>query len=281
MRKFSKTEEQILRELAEFQYLTTSQLVRLGVTKSKNSLYPVLRGLVNAQSPAIKKINYNVSPALGRLESIFYLTHVGVKFLLGLGLEADTIKFPKRKDVSFASDYKHRIWTVDFFISLKLWVNEQGYELQYFYYYFEQSSGSNRNNKGGISLADTRIDINAKGIGYIQPDGIFLVDRGDETPIFGLFEQHNGKNTKKLLEQLEAHRIAISTGAPSLKYDVQHNGEYIANRVFIVFENEGCMKATMRRISKEPVFEAFVKHFVSDTIADLLKHGLNFRFQIE
>lgn len=273
MLRISQGEERILRALARFQYLTSSQFVRLGAAKSKASIYPMLRRLCDTQKPSIAHIHYNGSPTTGRLESVYFLTAQGVKVLEGLGLENRSIKRPLRRDVSFSSDYHHRVWTVDFFIEALRFCEAQSYELGEFYYYFQQRSGSNRNNKGGRSLSDTRLDIEMKGYGSIIPDGVLLIRREPERPIFGLFEQHNGKDTGKLLRQLEGHRLAISEGLPSMKYNVRHEGKFVGNRVFVSFQREGCMQATMHRLAKDPSFQPFLGHFAFTLSSTLKEQG--------
>ena len=264
---YSKTEERVLQELAEFQYLTSSQFVRLGLTKTRKGIYPVLQKLSSGVKPEIGKINYNVNPVYGRPETVFYLTTKGAKHLIQQhGYEEDAIKRPKRSSVSFASDYHHRVWTVDFFIGIKLWCQEEGYTLRYFSYYFQQSGGSNRNNKGGKSLADNRIDVESGGIGYIIPDGVFIVDRPEQKPIFGLFEQHNGKDTAKFLRQVYAHTQAMLEGAPSIQYNVKYEGEYVGNRVYCQFEHESCLRAVQYRLDNRLILNLFQKHSLSRQI---------------
>lgn len=273
MLRISQREEEVLRALGQFQYLTVSQLLRLQVSSSKSSLYPLLRKLSESARPCIGKIHYTGSPTRGRLESIYYLSAYGAKQLLALGLTDVQIKRPLRRSVSFASDYFHRIWTVDFFIELALFARQRGYSLQDFHYYFQQRTGSNRHNKGGKSLSDTRLDIQTQGVGYIVPDGVFIVSRSPEKPFFGLFEQHNGSDTGKLLRQLEGHRVALTEGTPSLKYEVRHAGEYVGSRVFVCFERDGCMQAALHRLAKDERFHPFAEYFAFSTSENLKKEG--------
>lgn len=274
---YSKTDEAILRALARFQYLTSSQFVKLGITKTRKGIYPALKKLSESHNPEIGKIHYHINPIQGRLESVFYLTGAGARHLVTHhGYEESEIKRPKRTAVSFASDYHHRIWTVNFFITLSQWCEAKGYELKFFSYYFQQSSGSNRNNKGGTSLSDNRIDVESGGIGYIVPDGVAIIERPNEKPLFLLFEQHNGKDTRKFLKQVHGHVQAIVEGVPSMLYGVKHEGQYVANRVFCVFENDACMKAVMHRLAKSADFAPFMKHFCFQTVEELEKRGSEF-----
>jgi hypothetical protein len=101
------------------------------------------------------------------------------------------------------------------------------------------------------------------------PDGTGVIDRIDKTPIFFLFEQHNGKDTGKFLKQMHGHTEAIKSGSASLKYNVTHNGEHIANRVFCVFKNEACLKASKYRLAKSSDFEPFIDFFHFKSNEDL------------
>lgn len=254
-----------MHELAEFQYLTNSQLEKL-LDRSKSAVSRNMTALVNTFNPLVMRVDYLNNGKWGRNESIYYLSERGVKALESRGLDRERIKYPKRKVLAFNSDYFHRVRTVDFFVSLKKWSQSQSqsqaYELESFSYYFQQNSGSNRNNRGGQHLSDNRIDVEQDGVGYVVPDGIFMLRRGEQMPIFGLFEQHNGRDTGKLLRQIQAHCVAITHGVPSIAYDAKHEGEYIANRVFVSFEHEACMKATMYRLAKDEAFQPLRPLFV-------------------
>jgi hypothetical protein len=269
MRHFSATEQAILQSLALFQYLTATQCMKLGITKTRKGVYPTLARLIAEHKPTIARINYTVSPVYGRPESVHYLTAQGVKILQEMGLGEGDIKHPRRTSVSFASDHSHRISTINFFIAVKLWADRKAYDMRDFSFYFQQGGGSNRNNKGGVSLSDNRLDIEAHGVGYIVPDGVVIVDRPDATPVFALFEQHNGKDTKRFLEQVHGHTLAMAEGIPSIKFDVKHAGEYVANRVFCVFENEACMQSAMHRLAKSADFQPFLPLFYFKTETSL------------
>lgn len=267
MKHYNRVQTEILQALACFQYLTSSQFASLGIVQSKRSIYKPLKVLSDGNSPEIGKINYTMRAKQGKLESIFYLRKRGVKVLLESGQDENTIKYPKRDSVSFASDYFHRVWTVDFFIKAKAWAVESDYDFENFSYYFQQSKGSNRNNLGGSSLSDNRIDISEES--YIIPDGVGLVDRDTERPIFFLFEQHNGRDTKRFLKQVNGHLFVIREGLASIKYNIKHNDSYVANRVFCVFEHEGCMKASQHRLAQSEDFSPFMNFFHFKTTKNL------------
>ena len=76
------TENQILAItlLAIYKYLTSSQFVKLGVFKKRAYLTNALKTLLDAKQPLIAKHDFN--PLNGKLESLYYLTKYGVKFLI-------------------------------------------------------------------------------------------------------------------------------------------------------------------------------------------------------
>lgn len=250
------TQERLLFELADFQFLTVSQAMRL-IGLSSTAISDNLSRLAKEKNPTVACQDYMNNGRWGRNESIYYLTAAGVKVLEQRGLSADQIKFPKGRRVAFTSDYHHRIWTVDVFIALKLYAKAEGHELEYFSYYFQQNAGSNRHNKGGKHLSDNRIDVGAMGMGYVVPDGVFMLRREGDKPIFGLVEQHNGDDTSRAMKQIEAHCVALSKGAASLAFDAKHEGEYVGNRVFFSFELENYMRYAMHRFAKSAAFEDF------------------------
>lgn len=256
----SDKKKMILFALSEFQYLTALHMVRLGVSPSDNYCRTLALELTRGKKPFIKKIDFVIQGGGGgKKASLYHLTKHGAELLEEIA-EDKKIKYPKHFITDFSLQYDHRINCIDFFVSLRLWVVQKGYKLEDFQYYFRQT-GTNRNNKGGRSLSENRLDIDKDGVGYIIPDGIFLVHRSETTPVFGVFEQHNGKDTGRIIEQVRRHCVALKYGIPSLRLDVKHNGEYVANRVFICFEQTGCMKATMKRLAQADDFKPFMQFF--------------------
>ena len=63
------------------------------------------------------------------------------------------------------------------------------------------------------------------------------------------------------MQQVHGHVLAIREGLPSIKYEVKHAGQYVANRVFCSFEHESCMKATMHRLAKSEQFKPYLRFF--------------------
>jgi hypothetical protein len=67
--------------------------------------------------------------------------------------------------------------------------------------------------------------------------------------------------------------VAITHGLPSIAYNAKHEGEYIANRVFVSFEHEACMKATMYRLARDEAFQPLKPLFVFKLSEDVKVSG--------
>lgn len=126
------------------------------------------------------------------------------------------------------------------------------YDLDFFSYYFEKQ-GSNRNNQNTTSQSVNTLPVWA---GKIIPDGIASFQTGERRVVF-LFEQHNGKDTKRALKQLYGHAQALVEGSASQKYDYQ---AWV--KVFFVFEHESCMKAVIDRFMQDEAFLNFESYFL-------------------
>ena len=274
LERITSIQEGILVELAEFQYLTTPQLCRL-TGRKRSRTNELINGLFKRHKPLVHSNSYTIDSKTGRKPSIHFLLPRGEKILSEMGSYEGLIKLPRRYSVDFTSDYTHRVLTIETLVSAKLWAKENGYRFSFSQFYFQQKKGSNRDNKGGKSLSANRIDVDTRGIGYIIPDGVFLIEKEGENPLFGLVEQHNGTETKRVLEQIHAHCVAIHEGSPSITLDIQHNGKYIANRVFITFERESCMLATMKRLLQSSDFTPFKNLFYFALSEDIEKKSFS------
>lgn len=117
-------------------------------------------------------------------------------------LEEEEILIPKGRATYFSQDYFHRKYTIDTQIAIHQEAKKQGMEVSFFVRYFDKV-GSAR--KGGLtSLA--KINIDSKN--FIIPDGIFMIDRGGEQYLYCL-EIYNGKDTKRVVNQLKKHIRAL------------------------------------------------------------------------
>lgn len=262
----SESELRVLECLARYKYLTVSQLDALAILKHKNGLYERLRKLQGTGKPFIKKNVFGVYPGQGRLEDFYYLTPKGGNFLAdNLELDHDEIKLPIGTSSLFSRDYFHRYETINFYIYLDKWAEANNADVTMFNYYFDKV-GNNR--KGKNLRALNRIEIDQTG-GYIIPDAITKFYYNNQPYLF-FVEQHNGKDTKKLLKQLYYHLLALEEGKGAERYKLEKN-----HRVAVVFEFQGILEATIERLQDIQEFKGFEKFFIFKTNADLKEDFYN------
>jgi len=246
---------EILEYLAKFKYLTISQLHQLGVLKNKTGIYQIIKPLKDGKYNMVDLKNFGVAPVYGKLESFYFLTKHGVKFLQEELFYENEIKYPLGQTSLFSRDYFHRKFTIDFYINFFLYLNKTDNTLIFADYYFDKL-GSNRTKanlraKNHISIEQTE--------GYLIPDMVFKFNINEKDYLF-LFEQHNGKDTKKLIRQLQNYILILETGAASIKYNFDKSV-----RVVIAFEQKSIKDATMKRLSTIKEFYPFINFFIFKT----------------
>lgn len=230
--KYSEAAIKALESLAKYKYLTASQMVRLGVKSHRNNIYPALQPLQEGKRPLIDKISFGIVPKVGRLEAVYYLTAKGADFLTDeLGFESDSVRFPKNLSSFFHRDYFHRIETIDFHIVLEQWAEYSSYSISVSDFYFDMEGSNRSKTKSQRLTPKTKVVIDDKG-SFLVTDAVFKIETPSSNHLF-LIEIHNGKDTKRLLSQIDKHQKALYKGAPSIKYGFDK-----ANRVAIVFELE-------------------------------------------
>jgi len=270
--QFSQSHERILLALAEYKFLTVSQLTTLGVMSNKRNVSNKVKEL--RDRGFINSIVYGFVPKFGKIENVNYLMPKGKKVLIeGLGLEEEEIKIPIGRNNHFFKDYYHRKNTIDFHIQLSKSAEQFSYELLFFDTYFDKL-GNNR--KGEDLRAKTRADLKE---GYIIPDGATMIEFADGVKELFLIEIYMGKDTKRTVSQLLKHLSAIALGTVNEKYN--YNKGY---RVLSVFEHESMMQAVMSRLNTDEYFTHMIEHFFFKTTEDiqakpLLKEWYNFQQQ--
>ena len=264
MEYFSPQQVKILLSLAKYKYLTMSQFLDLEIGKDKEFIRKNLSLL--REKKLTDRITFGLVPTKGKFEDIHYLTERGGKVILSnTELDPDQVRHPSRSSTFFKNDYLHRVSTVDVMIAFHKWADGQGYQVDLFETYFDKV-GSQRASKNGIQNK-TRLDLpNGQNI---SPDGIIKYSTGDTTLLFCL-EVYNGKDTKRVIQQIRKLAYATFEGIPSQKYD--HNK---ANRNLIVFQYENYMKAAIERIKTDPYlsqFEGLERFFLFNSVDMAIKN---------
>lgn len=257
------TENQILAItlLAIYKYLTSSQFVRMGVFKKRSYLTNALKSLLDAKQPLIAKHDFN--PLNGKLESLYYLTKYGVKFLIEeLDYSEKDIKVPKGLLKVYLKDYFHRKATIEFNISLQQWLSQENGEIVHLNYYFDKVGNNRGADKNHYVIASNKIIL--KDGSSFSPDinAIFKIN-GKE--FIMLFEQHSGDDAERLYKQLLVHITAIADNVVSRKYNYTNK----PHRVVVVCEFESVKNSVIKNLQKIDGIEHYNKFFIFKTSAEL------------
>ena len=248
-----------LETLAVYKYLTVSQFIDIGVKTHKQNMNEILLELQRGKRPLIGCIKFGVLPKIGRLSYVYYLTKQGVTFIIdNLDLTLDQINYPIGTATFFTRDYFHRIACVNFQVAFRKWAESKDLTIDFYYNYYDKT-GSNRKEGGIKSRVKTKIDLKQEK--YIIPDSVCQFSKENKKVLF-LFEQHNGKNTKKFINQLLQHAIALYEKSVQKQYKVQKD-----SRVYCVFEFPSIMQAVMMRVASDKAFAPFKDHFLFKTAA--------------
>jgi hypothetical protein len=238
-------QEKILRELAIYKFLTVSQMVKLKVG-IKNRVYESLKVLI--QQGYVKFADYKALLRYGhKLERIHFLTAKGARLLVSNtpNLHLDNVRYPKSSTTLFTHDYLHRVSSINTQISFYQWLCKHKFRLVSYSTYFDVV-GSRKKHANEPMHAVTRIDF---GNGYfLDPDGIAIYEN-NEKPKITVIETYNGKDTKRVIEQLRKHVYVVKHGLVAIKNKVE-----APTRVCCTFENENAIQAVLKRLKTEPYF---------------------------
>lgn len=250
--KLTTTQTNILLSLAKYKFLTTSQMVRLGIATQRSNIATSLSKLKAMHKPFIEQMNFGFFPGKGRVENFYYLKPKAKKALIEeMDIEEEKINTPIGTSTMFSSDYFHRKYTIDCHIAIEMSAKENGCEVLFFDRYFDKI-GSNR--KGGLSRAKTKIDLeNGR---YLIADGIFMLQTPKQKELYCL-EMYNGKDTGRTYKQLKQYIEALVLGSPSIKYNFDRG-----NRILCVFEHESIMQAVMERLRSDSDFTNMKDYFL-------------------
>lgn len=255
--QFKQSHERILLSLAQYKYLTVSQLTKLGVMSNKRNVSSKVKEL--RDRGFINSIVYGFVPKYGKIENVNYLTPKGKNVLIdGLGLEEDEIRIPIGRSNHFFKDYYHRRNTIDFHIQLVQSSEALNYDVLFFDTYFDKL-GDNRKNQN--LRAKTRVSLEE---GYIIPDASTMIEFEDKSNYLFLVEVYMGKDTLRTIKQLKKHVVACALGTVNEKYDFKR-----AYRILSVFEHESIKQSVMSRMASDDYFMYMSNHFYFKTLEEV------------
>jgi len=256
----STSQTNILMALARYKFLTTSQLLKLGISNRKSNLSVMLKALKESKRPLIGEMNFAFVPSKGRLENFYYLKRKGYNLLVDSGMmEATEINVPKGNLVLFTQDYFHRKYTIDCHIACDLETRKREISVDFFHRYFDKTG----NNRTARNLqAKTKIDLEGD---YIIADGAFLLSKGEASRLFA-FELYNDNNTKRICQQLEKHLVGIKNSALCRNYGLEKG-----HRVLAVFTQKAVLDNTLSRIESNPL----AKYVLCNTLDSVQQNFFN------
>lgn len=260
----SEKPHQALEALAIYRYLTAKQLVQLGIAASETVARDhVLKKLKQGRYPLIGTKDFGRWPGYGRLPHVHYLTPRGVKHLAETNsIPEKDIKYPKG-GVQFTRDLFHRLGTIDCYIALRRWAENNGYKVDCADLYFDK----NNTTRGNSKICASQLNLGPRRI--IEPDGIFILKRGDtHAPI--IVEMHHGDNTARIAQQLNHHAYGIQFGALPKKYGVAVNPIILS-----VHQHEHIMRSVQKRLREAQGFDKFMNGFIFNTLEQVRNNFTN------
>ena len=253
-------ETDVLFFLGKYKFLSSSHLLELGLYKNRGDVSKLLKSMTDQKKPSVDVIKFPTDPTIGKLEYLYYLTKFGEKVLLeDLDYPYEKIKKVKSKPIS-TKDYFHRKSTIDFHIGLNQWLESNNGEIKFLNYYFDKM-GTFRDKENNTIREINRFYLNDNR--SFIPDITVKFKVNNESNIF-LFEQHNGKDTKRLEEQLYVHLLAVAQDIVSKKFKFGKS-----NRVAVVCEEKSVKDSIIQRLQKTDDFKNFYNHFIFKTNDEL------------
>ena len=270
--------QDLLEWLAIYKYLTSSLLQVLGYYKNKGDITKSIKPLLELKKPLVKKIVMGFQPGVGRLDDLYFLTNYGKRFLIDdLHYTEDMIKIPRSRSIVPKKDYAHKVSMISFYIRMNMWLEQHNGVVDFLNYDFDKI-GNNRNSNTTSTVTSIN-KINLKDIDRDHknfiPDIITKFNVNDRDYLF-LFEQHNGTSSKRLLEQLQTHLIALTSTVVCDKYSFNKS-----HRVVVVCELENVKLSVIKKLQANKEFEKFHKFFIFKTNDELEKDFFNNWMQID
>ncbi len=266
---------EILKALAEYRYLTTNQIIALGIVRDRGYLGKVLASLLSAsrregtperKPKEIGELDYGVNPKTGRRPRMYYLTKRGAQLLELLDSDQIPARYPSRV-VRFAPDYQHRVSCVDFQMAVSHWAREAGQDVIDYRQYFYWSKGTKKINPHPV----TRLFLYKK---RLDTDALFNLKDPSGVERSFVFEMVNGRETTRVLAKMEHLAIAIHNGSLNSVLSIPANK---AVRIIFVFEHQRVAELVAGRAHTFPYLKQYAQHFYLKSIDDIspanLKEG--------
>ena len=256
-RTISPTQEKILTQLARYKFLTSGQMLRLGIMTDRANLNKQISELRSWSKSLIGSVTFGTSPRFWKLESVHHLTSYGANLIKERLHFDDPVRFPKGKGVLFQQDYLHRISTVDVHIALQEQSSQNNWELLFFLAYFDKGTSTK---KRGYK-AESTIPISRNE--HLIADALCMLETPKRKELYAV-EVFNGNDTNRVHKSLLQHLKALSVGQPSKMFGLSHG-----SRILCVFETENGKLNVMKRLNEDKCFTEARLHFLFKTIGEV------------
>jgi hypothetical protein len=254
----------ILTALSMFKFMGRSHFIAYGIAKPNPSIYNNLSIL--REKKLVNRYSFATVPKHGRMEDLYSLTERGARIVSeNLDIPLEKIKYPSRATTEFKNDYNHRVATINTMVSFVLWANSEGYEVDFFDTYYDKV-GSQKKSETGVQ-SRTRLDL--PNDTFINTDANIRYIKNNQSYLFCI-EVYNGKDTKRINEQLRKLTFATFEGIPSKKYN--HSK---ANRNLIILEHESYIQYAIDRLKNDSYlaqFEGIEKFYFFNSLSNI-KNG--------
>ena len=252
-----ETKLKALELLEQFKYLTTTQLIKLGLASSQPSVARIMGRFFKSKKELVNKLTFPLHPKLGKLQNIYCLNKHGALFLAQYKeVDIEEINYVKG-NTFLAKDYFHRVTQIDYHINLYLRSIEEDFNIDFFYNYFDKSGANNSKSKQRLE-ASTKVTYNDGS--FFIPDGIYktsrILDDGTIQSSLYVLEIHKGTDTKRAIETIEKNIKAIIDGSVSDKFNIKQ-----AHKVIVVFDNENSKDLAVERLYETDYFKEFEEFF--------------------
>ena len=257
----------ILKALSEYRYLTTTQMLALGLARDRGYLGQVLASLLSVsrrdmtgerKPKEIGELDFGVKVGKGRLARMYFLTKRGAQLLELMDPELSLVRFPARV-VRFAPDYEHRVSCVDFHIVLTAWAQLADQAVINYRHYFDWSKATAK----GQPQPATRLQLSHK---RVDADALFLLRDSNDIDRSFVFEMANGVDTGRVLEKMQHLARAIHDG--SLNRALSFPADE-AVRILFVFQHRRTAELVASRADTFSYVQKYAPHFLLKPLEDL------------
>lgn len=241
VQKFNPTHSKIIESLATYKFLTYSQMLRVGVAKSKPYISRNMALLLDKKY--VGRLDFGVHPTKGKLESFFYLLSNSKKMLVEeSGWIENDIRIPIGKSSFFSKDYEHRKGVIDYQITVTEEAKLKNQKVVFFHTYFDKLGSARQGNLEALT------SIQYGQGSYLIADAVFMLQTNNELDLYCL-EYHRGIDAKRMLRTIEQYGAVLADGALSVRYGINKNA-----KVVCLFEEEICFEATKTKFLEDRRF---------------------------